>query len=82
VFVRDRVARTTRMVSVSTSGRKGNADSFDPSISADGRFVAFDSYASNLVPHDPWAQDVFVRDLVAHTTRLVSATLRGQTSQR
>jgi Tol biopolymer transport system component len=78
VFVRDRVRHTTRMVSVSTSGRKGNDNSSDPSISADGRFVAFDSYATNLVPHDPRAQDVFIRDLVAHTTRLVSVTLRGR----
>jgi Tol biopolymer transport system component len=78
VFVRDRVRRTTRMVSVSTSGREGNDNSFDPSISADGRFVAFDSYATNLVPHDPRAQDVFVRDLMAHTTRLVSVTLKGR----
>ena len=78
VFVRDRVAHTTRLVSVSTSGRKGNDNSSDPSISADGRYVAFDSYATNLVRHDPRAQDVFVRDLVAHTTRLVSVALRGR----
>jgi Tol biopolymer transport system component len=78
VFVRDRVAHTTRLVSVSTSGRTGNGNSSDPSISANGRFVAFDSDASNLVPGDPRAQDVFIRDLVAHTTSLASVTLRGR----
>ena len=39
-------------------------DSFGPAISADGRFVAFESYASNLVPGDTNdAYDVFVRTL-------------------
>jgi Tol biopolymer transport system component len=78
VFVRDRVAHTTRLISVSTSGVEGNEDSSDPSISADGRYVAFDSYASNLVPGDTGQQDVFVRDRVAHTTRLISVSLRGR----
>ena len=52
VFVRDRQTGTTRRVSVGPGGVQGNGDSFDPAISADGRFVAFDSYATNLVPGD------------------------------
>ncbi len=64
VFVRDRRSGTTRRVSVAGNGTQGNLDSGDQAISADGRYVAFDSYASNLVPGDTNDnQDVFVRDL-------------------
>lgn len=49
VFIRDRLAGTTRMVSVSSAGVQGNGASNVPSISADGRRIAFDSWASNLV---------------------------------
>jgi len=73
VFVRDRRNGTTRRISVSTAGVKANADSYDPSISANGRFVAFSSDASNLVADDTNdSTDVFVRDLWSHTTRRVS----------
>lgn len=50
VFVRDRVAGTTIRVSVSSTGEPAGAGSFESSISADGRFVAFTSWARNLVP--------------------------------
>ena len=64
VFVRDRQTGTTRRVSVSSGGAQGNGASFDPAISADGRFVAFNSDATNLVPGDTnGAADVFVRTL-------------------
>jgi Tol biopolymer transport system component len=64
VFVRDRQTGKTRRVSVSSGGAQGNALSFGPAISSDGRFVAFESYASNLVPNDTNnAIDVFVRTL-------------------
>ena len=54
-------------------GPKANAASTDPTISADGRHVAFSSRATNLSPEDPDStQDVYVRDLAAHTTSLVS----------
>ncbi len=69
VFVRDRVTGTTRRVSVSTGGSQGNFDSYQPSLSATGRYVAFTSGASNLVPGDTNTcfegencSDVFVRD--------------------
>jgi Tol biopolymer transport system component len=66
---------TGRLESVSRSSAEvlGNNSSFDPSISADGRYVAFHSYASNLVPNDSngtW--DVFVRDRLNGTTTRVS----------
>jgi Tol biopolymer transport system component len=78
LFVRDRMSGATRRVSVSSAGVEGNSDSYDPSISADGRFVAFDSYASNLVGGDTNATlDVFIRDLRNHTTRRVSVSSAG-----
>jgi len=73
VFVRDRQTGTTTRVSVRSDGAGANGPSFKPSISADGRFVGFDSGASNLVRrdrNDAW--DVFVRDREARTTRRVS----------
>ena len=58
----DAIAPTTARISVSSSGGQGNGFSSSPSISADGRYVAFDSDASNLVPGDTNdTMDVFVR---------------------
>ena len=62
VFVRDRQAGRTTRVSVDGSGVQGNDDSYSASISGDGRCVAFESIAANLVPADTNAvADVFVR---------------------
>ncbi|MFO0983431.1 MAG: hypothetical protein U1E76_17145 [Planctomycetota bacterium] len=52
IFLRDRVLAVTRRVSVSSSGEQGNLPNYLPVISADARFVAFDSDATNLVPGD------------------------------
>jgi Tol biopolymer transport system component len=52
VFVRDRTSGTTRRTSVDSSGGEGNWHSSSPSISSDGRFVAFTSEAWNLVAGD------------------------------
>ncbi len=61
VFVHDRQTGITARVSVSSSGGQGNYGSGSASISADGRFVAFDSRASNLVEGDTnGTYDVFV----------------------
>ena len=63
VFVRDRINSTTQRVSVDSFGNQANSLSAGPGISGDGRFVAFASFASNLVPEDGNAQsDVFVYD--------------------
>src|SRR5262245_34931582 len=77
-FVRDLVSGTTERVSVDSAGAQANGESFEPSISADGRFVAFVSVASNLVPGDTngWA-DIFVRDRESGTTERVSLDSRG-----
>jgi Tol biopolymer transport system component len=79
VFVRDRVAQVTRRVSVGQGGQQTNRSSFAPAISADGRFIAFVSLASNLVAGDTnRTYDVFVRDRVAQVTRRVSVGQDGQ----
>jgi len=79
VFVRDRLTRTTERVSLSSGGQQANAGSGDPAVSADGRFVAFSSAASNLVANDTNNQsDVFVRDRVAGATELVSVSSAGE----
>jgi len=71
VFVYDRVKRTTVRASVSSSGVQGDAHSVAPAISGNGRFVAFCTGSTTLVPGGPvhgW--DLYVRDLVAgRTTR-------------
>ncbi len=79
VFVRDLMLNTTTLVSVNSAGTaSGNTSSSAPVLSDDGRFVAFQSSASNLVAGDTnGVQDVFVRDLVAGTTVLVSSTGSG-----
>jgi Tol biopolymer transport system component len=78
VFVRDRLSGTTERVSVSSAGEQGNGRSWDPSINADGRFVAFSSGGTNLVPADTnGSADIFIRDRVSGTTELVSISAAG-----
>lgn len=79
VYVRDFANDTTNLVSVSLDGvTLGNGSSYQPVISGDGRYVVFKSVATNLVPHDTNAYgDIFVRDLAAGRTLLVSATAAG-----
>ncbi|MET0499045.1 MAG: malectin domain-containing carbohydrate-binding protein [Steroidobacteraceae bacterium] len=75
VFVRDRRLGTTRRVSVSSTGEQSNGDSIGLAISADGRYVAFDSWASNLVANDTnGGTDVFVHDLQTGSTVRASVT--------
>jgi Tol biopolymer transport system component len=73
VFVRDRLTGTTERVSVATDGTQGNGYSFLGNVSSDGRYVTFESGASNLVPGDTNdGFDVFVRDRLNGTTERVS----------
>jgi Tol biopolymer transport system component len=78
IFVHDRVTGQTTRVSVASDGSEGYGSSFSSSISADGRYVAFSSWASNLVPGDTngWA-DVFVHDRVTGQTTRVSVASDG-----
>lgn len=78
VFVRSLTARTTTLVSVNAAGTSGNGGSYAPVISQDGTKVAFHSSASDLgSPDGNDADDVFVRDLTARTTTLVSVNAAG-----
>jgi hypothetical protein len=78
VFVHDRSTGTTSLVSVSSNGTQGNGDSADPDISPDGRFVAFQSLAQNLVVNDTNGQlDVFVHDRMTGETTRVSISTNG-----
>jgi Tol biopolymer transport system component len=73
VFVRDLSLQLSSVVSVATGKQLGNAPSSNPRISADGRKIAFQSLATNLVPDDNLAYgDVFVRDQDSEVTRRVS----------
>ena len=77
-FVRDRVNGTTLRVSSGYSGGPGNLHSYWPVISADGRFVAFHSAASNITSTDfNGTVDVFVYDMASATNELVSRSSAG-----
>jgi Tol biopolymer transport system component len=78
IFVRDRQNGTTERVSVDSAGAQGNDYSYWATISSDGRFVAFQSFATNLVAGDTNScADVFVRDRQAGTTERVSLGSAG-----
>jgi WD40 repeat protein len=80
VFVRDRLNGTTERVSVDSAGNAGRGDSLWSSISADGRFVVFQSVAPNLVANDNNNQsDVFVHDRQGGSTECMSVTPSGAT---
>lgn len=72
VFVFDRVAGTTTRVSVSSAGEQGSKDSQSPAISADGRFVAFRSQATELAGLQLTVTQVFVHDRATGMTTLVT----------
>lgn len=78
VFVRDLLTGTTSLVSISATGVEAYGHSTNPIISDNGRYVIFQSYAGNLVDNDTNGFiDVFVRDLSAGTTELVSVSTTG-----
>jgi Tol biopolymer transport system component len=78
VFMHDLRSGRTELVSVSDSGLQGNGRSERPSVSGDGRWVAFESMASNLVPGDTNDhRDVFVHDMQTGSTQLVSVSGSG-----
>ena len=72
IFVYDRALKTTERVSVTNDDSQSNGDSQEPSISDDGRYVAFLSDADNLSA-DTTDSKVFVRDRVEQTTRVIEA---------
>jgi Tol biopolymer transport system component len=77
-FVHDRQTGTTERVSVDSEGNEGDGQSWFPAISGDGRYVAFNSGASNLVEDDTNdAQDAFLHDRQTGTTERVSVDSDG-----
>jgi Tol biopolymer transport system component len=78
IFVHDLQTGITTRVSLHTDGTEGDGPSFDPSISSDGRYVAFESFATNLVADDNnGSADVFVHDRQTGATTRVSVDLAG-----
>ncbi len=78
VFIKDRNTGTLELVSVSTGGGPGDADSYNPMVSGNGQFIVFRSLASDLVTGDSnesW--DIFVRDRIAQVTQRVSVSSAG-----
>ncbi len=77
-FVKDRSTGTVTLASVSTGGTQGNAHSYTPSISGDGRYVVFSSDATNLVSGDTNNEaDIFLHDMVDGWTVRVSYPMAG-----
>jgi Tol biopolymer transport system component len=85
-FVHDRITGETTRISVASDGTQGNSDcesyglwfAFNPSISADGRYVAFHSAATNLVEGDTnGVQDCFVHDRITGETTRISVASDG-----
>ena len=84
VFVHDLGTAATERISLAWTGVEADAASSEPSLSADGRFVAFRSYANNLVPppdgNATW--DVFVHDRDSGTTRRVNVSAAGDAADQ
>jgi len=78
VFIHDRITEQTSRISISSDGSEANGSSDNPSISADGRYVAFVSAAANLAPEDTNStRDVFVHDRTTGKTTRVSVSSDG-----
>lgn len=80
VLVHDRLTGKTERVSVSSSGVPGNAYSSNPSISADGRYVVFESRANNLIDGTTTTRlnrNIFIHDRVTGKTERVSVSGKG-----
>jgi hypothetical protein len=79
VYLRDTTTGRYELVSSARGGGAGDRPSVKPSISSNGRYVAFESAATNLVPGDGnGLRDVFVRDRTTGSTTLVSRTAKAQ----
>lgn len=79
VFIRDLILNTTKLVSISASGHQGNVESYTPSISFNGQFIAFISSANNLVNNDNnFLDDIFVKDMKSGVIKIVSLNNNGK----
>jgi flagellin-like hook-associated protein FlgL len=83
-FIKDTVTGVTTRISTDSAGGQGNNNSYVYAISADGRYVAFHSLASNLVAGDTNGQrDAFIKDMVTGvTTRISTDSAGGQANDQ
>jgi subtilisin family serine protease len=80
-YLYDSQTGATEELSVEMGEEQTYMDSYSPTISADGRYVAFTSYSNQLVANDEsWNLDVFVRDRLEQKTELISKTITGEPS--
>jgi Ca2+-binding RTX toxin-like protein len=78
IFVKDLQSSAVQRVSTDAAGVQGNSSSYNAQFSADGRYVVFDSYASNLVAGDSnGAEDLFVKNLQSGAVQRVSTDAAG-----
>ena len=81
IFAFNTTNQTVQLVTINTNGSGGEGDNYSASVSDDGRYVVFESYADDLVPNDNNNDgDIFLRDLVTGTTTLISANCNGSGS--
>jgi Ca2+-binding RTX toxin-like protein len=78
IFLKDIVTGAIALVSTDAGGNRGNNASTRPSISADGRYVAFSSNATNLVVGDTGIEDIYVKDMLTGAIERVSVNEAGQ----
>lgn len=78
VYLRDRVLGTTERISVDAAGQEGDGDSYDETISADGRYVVYQTRATNLLPGgSSGLADIIVHDRATNTNTGVGADPAG-----
>jgi hypothetical protein len=78
IFWRDRNTGTTKLISVGINGEEGNGDSYAPSISGDGKSVAFESYSTNLISSDKNGfRDIFIWQSETNKIERVSIGIDG-----
>ncbi|MEL6438110.1 MAG: hypothetical protein AAFQ80_02470 [Cyanobacteria bacterium J06621_8] len=78
IFIYDRLNQTTNLVSVASDGTQANSLSLSSVVDSTGRYVAFESFADNLVPGDTnGLSDIFVRDRINQTTTRINVTSGG-----
>jgi Tol biopolymer transport system component len=82
VFVHNRKTKKTIRASVNTNGEKALGDSTHATLSGNGRYVAFESFATNLVANDEnSSEDIFLRDLEAKKTKRISVRSNGDEAE-
>ncbi len=78
IFWRDRNSGTTKLISIGLNGEEGNGDSYAPSISGDGKSVAFESYSTNLIQSDKNGfRDIFIWHSETNKIERVSIGIDG-----